>query len=83
MRNGIWKDVLGKYFELNGNKVLATVQKWATKSKEIENYTGGEDPDRHYNIVRGVYVYGAFGLGAPRPVNLLQEVSRALRRPSR
>lgn len=41
MRLGLWKDIVGKYFELNHDKILATAMMWAQTNKEIEHY-GGE-----------------------------------------
>ena len=32
---------MGKYFELNHEKIVATAEKWARSNKEIESY-GGE-----------------------------------------
>ena len=58
MRNGIWKDVVAKYFELNGNKIIANVQKWATTNKEIAHYTGGDAPRRDFLIQSGRYRTG-------------------------
>lgn len=41
MRGGLWRDVVGKYFELNHEKIIATAEQWAKNNREIENY-GGE-----------------------------------------
>ena len=40
LRNGIWKDVVAKYFELNGDKVLGTVRRWASINRRICVFEG-------------------------------------------
>ena len=40
MRDGIWKDVITKYYAFNRNKVLATARRWALHNSQIQNYQG-------------------------------------------
>lgn len=41
MRMGLWRDIVGKYFELNLDRIVATAMMWAQTNKEVEHY-GGE-----------------------------------------
>lgn len=39
-RNGLWKEIIARYFELNGSKVIANVRQWAKVNSQIESYDG-------------------------------------------
>ena len=67
LRYGLWKDVVTKYFELNGDKVIATVERWAGTNRQIKQY-GGETSLEQYRT--GFY----------RTQNLLEELQKALAR---
>ncbi|MCJ1404614.1 hypothetical protein MMC11_007840 [Xylographa trunciseda] len=71
VQRSIWKDVVTKYFQFNGNKILSTVQKWASTNPEIEQYTGMDG--RGYSEGGG-----SLGLGGQKPINLLAELQAAL-----
>ena len=67
----IWEDVVEKYFQFNGNKILSTVQKWASINPEIEQYTAMNG--------RGYSEGDEFSsLGRPKSMNLLSELQAAL-----
>ncbi|MCJ1394315.1 hypothetical protein MMC18_007193 [Xylographa bjoerkii] len=71
VQGSVWKDVIEKYFQFNGNKILSTVQKWADTNPEIEQYTGMDG--RGYSEGDGY-----FSLGRPKFVNLLEDLQAAL-----
>ena len=66
MRDGIWKDVVSKYFELNGDRILAMAERWAERNRDIRHYDGwtGSGPPRLYQP----------------PMDLLAELEKALGR---
>lgn len=39
-RNGLWKDIVAKYFELKGRKIFENVRRWAQVNPQIESYDG-------------------------------------------
>lgn len=39
-RDGLWKDIIARHFELNGSKVVASVRQWAEVNPQIESYDG-------------------------------------------
>ncbi|MCJ1415344.1 hypothetical protein MMC32_001676 [Xylographa parallela] len=71
VHRGIWEDIVEKYFHFNGNKILSTVQKWASTNPEIERYTLMDG--------RGYSEGGEFSsLGRPKSVDLLSDLQAAL-----
>lgn len=51
VRNGLWHDVVKKYFAANGQKILATVRRWASINQEITSFRG---PTQKENLVGSV-----------------------------
>ncbi|KAL9099991.1 MAG: hypothetical protein Q9187_009419, partial [Circinaria calcarea] len=39
-RNGLWKEIVAKYFELKGSKIFENVRRWAKVNSQIESYNG-------------------------------------------
>ncbi|MCJ1439117.1 hypothetical protein MMC27_008508 [Xylographa pallens] len=71
VHRSIWEDVVEKYFQFNGNRILSTVQKWASTNPEIEQYTLMDG--------RGYSEGGEFSsLGRPKFANLLSDLQAAL-----
>ena len=59
MRDGVWRDVVKKYFAMNREHVLNTARRWARENPEIQNF-GGPTGDL-FNCLLGTGFGGRYG----------------------